>query len=176
MQLDGNTLTTPESIDQKVGSFCRSLSSETPVYVEVRPKPWCRQSCCEMNVDRLIEEDGGEKVIGYKIWYTKGKYIEAERHVVWKKDGALIDPTFNTDGEEKVLFLPDANAAKGYEDRPIKVRKGFTQKARLLVKQLDENDRNVVRMSNEESWERMLSYEDWLAGNRMPNMWREPSR
>lgn len=136
MQLDGNILTTPESIDQKVGSFCRSLSNETPVYVEVRPKPWCRQSCCEMNVGRLIEEDGGKKV----------------------------------------LFLPDDNAAKGYEDRPMKVRKGFTQKARLLVKQLDENDRNVVRMSNEKSWERMLSYEDWLAGNRMPNMWREPRR
>ena len=176
MQLDGKNLTTPESIDQKVASFCRSLSRVKPLYVEVRPEPWCRQSCCEMNVDRLIERDGGGKVIGYKIWYMKGKYIEAERHVVLKKDGVLIDPTFNTDGEEKILFLPDTNISKGYEDRAMKVRKGFTQKARLLAKRLDDADKNVIRMSNEKSWERMLSYEDWLAGKRMPNMWHESSR
>ena len=74
MQLDPKSLTTPSKIDQKVSSFCRKLSSSTPVFIEVTPEIWCRQSCCEMNVEKLIEQLGGKKVHGYKIWYVKGKY------------------------------------------------------------------------------------------------------
>ncbi|MCW0464635.1 hypothetical protein NB705_001708 [Xanthomonas sacchari] len=171
MQLDGSSLTTPEVIDQKVASFCRKLSGTTPIFVEVRPESWCRQSCCEMNVEKLIKQQGGDKVIGYKIWYKKNKYIEAERHVIYKHGDALRDLTFNSDGETKILFVPDTDTSKDYESRPMKIREGFSQRARLLVKQLDDRDRRAVRMSNEESWERMLTYEAWQAGERMPNMW-----
>lgn len=170
MQLDG--LTTPQKIDQKVAAFCRRLSNQTPRYLKVEPELWSRQSTCEMNVERLIEQVGGSKLNGYKIWYLKGKYIEAERHVVHDLDGVLRDVTFNSDGEAVVLFVTDSPQVP-YEARPMKVREGFTQRARLFCQLANTRDRQAVRMSNEQSWNRMLTYERWLAGERMPNMWAE---
>ncbi|MEL4410626.1 hypothetical protein [Shewanella algae] len=173
MILDPGNLTTPEQIDQNVASFCRSLSSGVPIYIDVKPELWCKQSNCEMNVDKFIEQHGGEKVIGYKIWYTKRKYIEAERHVVYRKDGEYIDLTFNTDGENKILFVPDAKELT-YDEKPLKVRRGLTQKSRLIAKELDERDTHVQQMSQEDSWNMMPSYEEWLKGKRMPNMFQVP--
>ncbi len=57
-----------------------------------------------MNVDKLIEGLGGEKVLGYKIWYLPKSYIEAERHVVHKLGDVFRDPTFNADGEDRILL------------------------------------------------------------------------
>lgn len=108
MTFNFENLTTPESIDQYVASFCRSLSTENPVFIDVKPELWCKQSNCEMNVDKYIDQNGGGKVIGYKIWYIKREYIEAERHVVYIKDGVYRDLTFNTDGETLILFVPDS--------------------------------------------------------------------
>lgn len=172
MQLDG--LTTPEKIDQKVASFCRRLSSQASFFVNVEPELWSRQSTCEMNVQKLIEQIGGLQVIGYKIWYVKNKYIEAERHVIHLLNGAYRDPTFNTDGEMTVLFVPDKNPKTPYVARPMKVREGFTQRARQFVVVKDQQDKLAVQLSNEDSWDRMLTYERWLAGERMANMWLEP--
>lgn len=173
MQLDG--LTTPEKIDQKVASFCRRLSSQAPFYVNVEPELWSRQSTCEMNVLKLMEKIGGSPVLGYKIWYLKNKYIEAERHVIHFLHGAYRDPTFNTDGEMTVLFVPDKNSTTAYDDRPMKVREGFTQRARQFVAIKDQEETFAVQLSNEDSWDRMLTYERWLAGERMANMWMEPA-
>lgn len=170
MQLDPKSLTTPSKVDQKVFSFCRKLSTAAPVFIEVTPEMWCRQSCCEMNVDELIKQIGGRKIFGYKIWYMKNKYIEAERHAVHESEGVYRDPTFNTDGEEKILFVRDSDETKDYDDRPLKIREGFTQRARLLAKQANERDKGVVNLSAEDSWNVMPSYEDWLAGTRKPNM------
>lgn len=172
MQLDA--LTTPEKIDQKVASFCRHLSTSSPIYVEVKPELWSRQSTCDMNVQKLIEELGGSQVIGYKIWYIKAKYIEAERHVIHELDGVLRDPTFNTDGETIILFVPDKDSTTLYDARPMKVRKGFTQRSRLFAQAKDREEQFAVRLTNEESWEQMLTYERWLAGERMSNMWLQP--
>jgi len=172
MQLKG--LTTPETIDQKVASFCRRLSTQTPLYVNVEPEMWSRQSTCDMNVQKLIEQIGGSQVTGYKIWYLKNKYIEAERHVIHTLNDVFRDPTFNTDGETTVLFAPDKDAATAYDARPMKIREGFTQRSRLFAQVRDQEESFAVRPSNEESWDRMLTYEQWLAGERMANMWLQP--
>lgn len=169
MTFNFEDLTTPESIDQHVASFCRSLSTEYPVYIDVKPELWCKQSNCEMNVDKYIEQNGGEKVIGYKIWYIKRKYIEAERHVVYRKDGEYRDLTFNTDGETLILFVPDSKKI-AYDEKPLKTRMGLTQKTRLLVKQVDFQETGIRQMSQEDSWNTMPSYEDWLKGARMSNL------
>tara|TARA_B100000446_G_scaffold169466_1_gene175187 strand:+ start:27343 stop:27774 length:432 start_codon:yes stop_codon:yes gene_type:complete len=138
--------------------------------VDVLSEPWCRQSCCEINVDKYIEEHGGDKIIGYKVWYLRNKFIEAERHVIYKSGDSYRDLTFNTDGEEIILFVPDSNPSQGYDDRPLKIRKGITQKARYLVKAMELQDASTVQMSNEESWNTMPTYEDWLKGKRVPNL------
>jgi len=169
MTFDFKNLITPESIDQYVASFCRSLSTENPVYIDVKPELWCKQSNCEMNVDKYIEQNGGEKVIGYKIWYIKRKYIEAERHVVYRKDGEYRDLTFNTDGEDLILFVPDSKKI-AYDEKPLKTRMGLTQKTRLLAKQFDFKETGIRQMSQDDSWNAMPSYEDWLKGIRMPNL------
>lgn len=98
MNFNGKDLTTPEKVDKHVASFCRRLSQKDPIFVNVEPELWCKQSNCEMNVDKFITEHGGDKVIGYKIWYLRGKFIEAERHVIYCQDGQYKDLTFNTDG------------------------------------------------------------------------------
>ena len=173
MQLEG--LTTPERIDQKVVSFCRRISNQNPFHVKVEPELWSRQSTCEMNVQKLIEQTGGSKVIGYKIWYLNNKYIEAERHVIHFLDGVYRDPTFNTDGEMTIFFVPDKSPETTYNARPMKIREGFTQRARQFATIKDQEDKMAIRLSNEDSWNRMLTYERWLAGERMANMWFAPA-
>lgn len=173
--MDLTHLTTPESVDWKVKAFCKRLSRLEPIYVDVQPELWSRQSTCEMNVAKLVREIGGAPRIGYKIWYLKNIYVEAERHVVLESGAGLRDPTFNADGEMKVLFVPDDDPSRGYEDRKMKIREGFTQQARSFAAMADLQEKMFThRMSNEESWARMLTYERWLAGERMPNLWAEP--
>ena len=173
MELDG--LTTPSQIDTKVQKFCKSISKGAPMFVDVTPELWCRQSCCEMNVDKLIEGLGGEKVFGYKIWYLPKSYIEAERHVVHKLGDAFRDPTFNTDGEDRVLFVADDDQGIGYMGRPMKIRLGFTNKARRFAEMANarESSGRIQRLDSEQSWQRMITYEDWLKGKRQANMWLE---
>ena len=175
MTLNFEDLTTPESIDQHVASFCRSLSTENAIYIDVEPELWCKQSNCEMNVDKYIEQNRGEKVIGHKIWYIKRKYIEAERHVVYRKDVVYKDLTFNTDGETIILFVPDSKKIT-YDEKPLKTRMGLTQRAKLLAKQHDLQETSFRQMSQEDSWNAMPSYEDWLKGTRMPNLIAVPAK
>jgi hypothetical protein len=175
LPFDLSILTTPERTDRNVLRFCSGRSEEPPVFVEVRPEPWCRQSCCEMNVEKLIESIGGEKVVGYKIWYVKDKYIEAERHVIHKSGETLRDPTFNTDGEQNILFVPDHDQSCGYEGRALKVRQGFSLAGKRFASQANATDHLIQRMSDEESWNTMLSYEAWQTGSRMSNFIMGPA-
>lgn len=170
MELNG--LTTPVQIDTKVRDFCKSISRVMPIFIDVTPEPWCRQSCCEMNVEKLIEDIGGEKIFGYKIWYLQKSYIEAERHVVHKIDGVFRDPTFNTDGEDRILFVADDDQEIGYWGRPMKIRRGFTNQARRFVETSNafEASGRIQQMDNEQSWQRMITYADWLSGKRQSNL------
>ncbi|RAT10781.1 MULTISPECIES: hypothetical protein [Lonsdalea] len=174
MIFNSKTLTTPESINQYVASFCRSLSAEDPVYIDVEPELWCKQSNCEMNVDKFIAQHGGEKIIGYKIWYIKRKFIEAERHIVYRKDGKFRDLTFNEDGEDKVLFVHD-NKELSYNEKPLKIRIGLTQRARIFVKKKEEQDVYTQQLSQDDSWNIMITYEEWLAGKRKSNKFFVPT-
>jgi hypothetical protein len=83
-------------------------SQEKPLYLPVKPFLWSRVNCCDLNVQKVVNDNGGEKVYGFKIWSIPKMYIEADLHCVWKEPrGNFIDITPNVDGEEKILFLPD---------------------------------------------------------------------
>lgn len=56
-----------------------TLSAMSPIFLDCKPEAWSRQSCCEMNVARYIEDHGGRMICGYRIWYNEPLYIEAER-------------------------------------------------------------------------------------------------
>jgi len=67
---------------------------------------------CFINVDKAIQQGGGEIVYGWQIWETlPGVMMEAEFHAVWKNpDGTMYDVTPHIfDGIEHILFLPDPN-------------------------------------------------------------------
>ncbi|HYX29845.1 MAG TPA: hypothetical protein VE863_14995, partial [Pyrinomonadaceae bacterium] len=104
---DPKKLTAPTEINDDIRSFCRSISDLETFFLDVEPEPWSRQSCCNLNVNEYIRSHGGKMICGYKIWYHKPIYIEAERHAVWEKDGTYKDISFNADGENRILFLPD---------------------------------------------------------------------
>jgi len=60
------------------------------------------------NVRRRIEREGGEEVLGWKIWEWYGVMIEAEFHMVWRSPGGVLrDITPNQLPFEQILFLPD---------------------------------------------------------------------
>ncbi len=67
-----------------------------------------------------------------------------------QKEGEFIDLIFNTDGEIKILFIPDDKNLT-YDERPLKLRRGLTQKSIILAKKLDERDTNIQQMSQENS-------------------------
>lgn len=71
-----------------------------------------QSGACETNVEEMIRQYGGEKVIGYQLLHTKGILVEACWHTIWKKpDGTLVDPTEITVGNPAaVAFVLDPDA------------------------------------------------------------------
>ena len=167
---DPEKLTTPIELNDDIKKFCSEISNAEPIFIDVTPEPWSRQSCCDMNVKKYIEDHGGQIVCGYKVWYHDPIYIEGERHAVWFKDGEYKDISFNADGEKTVLFLPDVpEKQEELEQNRDKIRWCKTPKVKELIKIQEYNESMALtfRHSNEEAWAKMLTYEDWCKGQRM---------
>lgn len=168
-----NKLTYPKSINDDLVKFCKNIRDEPSFFIDITPEPWSRQSCCDSNVEEYIRLNGGEIVCGYKIWYHEPIYIEAERHAVWHKDGEYRDISFNADGEDKILFVPDKPEMRAtLESNNGRIRWGKNTKTRTLIEYQEriENHRSVYKMSKEKAWNTMLTYEQWKEGQRMPSL------
>lgn len=171
--LDPKCLTTPSEINEDIINICKKISEHQPFFIDIEPELWARQSCCDLNVNEYIKLNGGQKVCGYKVWYNKPNYIELERHAIWLKDGIYKDITFNTDGEDTILFIPDtANKQANLDDNNNKIRWGKNKEAKDMIKflELQESIMPICKMSDEDCWNRMLTYEQWKSGKRMHNM------
>lgn len=173
--IDPQKLTTPPEITQAIQAFCTKLNPDiSPFFIEISPEPWCRQSCCDMNVNEYIKANGGEIICGYKIWYNDEPiYLEAERHAIWSDGKNNRDLTFNSDGEEKILFIPDVQGkTKNLEDNEPRIRWAPHNKIRAIIRAFEtiESQMPIERMSNEESWKTMPTFEEWQKGKRMPSM------
>lgn len=171
--LNHKNLTTPKSINNDIKEFCKNINhNETPFFLIVKPEEWSRQSCCDLNVKEYIQINSGEMLCGYKIWFSNPVYIEAERHAVWFKDGVYKDITFNAEGESEILFIPDVIEKRNSLDlNRDKIRWGKNAIAKALTKSLNDNERlnPIPKMSDEDSWNKMITYKDWLNGKRMSN-------
>lgn len=166
-------LTTPNAIDENITTFCKKISDFEPFFLKSEPETWSRQSCCDLNVREYIKKNDGELIAGYKIWYHSPKYIEAERHAVWFKNGSYKDVSFNVDGEEKILFLPDNVEKQATLDgNKKKIRWGKDSKTKQLIdyQEKSESMMPIEQMDNDEAWRTMLTFEDWEKGSRMPNI------
>ncbi|MHC8348670.1 hypothetical protein ACYZT7_04655 [Pseudomonas sp. RT4P38] len=98
----------PVGLQQRILDFCKTISAEQPVVLNVTPKPFSQVSECFSNVATQVEKEGGEAVHGWLIWDWPAVFTEAEFHAVWKSpDGILQDITPAFDGDQQVVFLPD---------------------------------------------------------------------
>ena len=170
---DPSKLTAPKSINHDIKTFCKTISDFDPFFLSVEPELWCRQSCCDLNIHEYIKINGGNIVCGYKIWYNKPNYMEAERHAIWVKDGKYKDISFNSEGEEDVLFVPDIIEKQNtLEDNESRIRWCKDAKTKQLIKTQEsfEEMTPIQQMSNKDSWDTMLTYEQWKNGQRMSNM------
>ena len=174
---DPSKLTVPIELNSDIQSFCKTISDFEPFFLDVEPEPWSRQSCCNLNVQEYIKRHGGRMICGYKIWYHQPKYIEAERHAIWEKGGEYRDLTFNTDGEDRVLFLPDSlENQSGMKLNKHRFRWGKDALTRQLIEIQESSERRTLiqQVSDEIAWNTMLTYEAWQKGQRMKNVIHVP--
>lgn len=88
--------------------FCEGVVADGgPIVVRCRPVPRRPTNECFRIVDEYVEENGGERIIGWAIWERPGIFIEAELHAVWRSaDGELIDITPRIFPFDSITFLP----------------------------------------------------------------------
>ena len=163
-------ITTPPQISPSLNDFCRTLNGNAaPVFVAVAPPLWSRRDCCYLNVERIIKEKGGESVFGYKIW-ANDVYAEGVPHCIWRdRAGQLVDVTFNQDGERRILFVPvPSMTTTTYAHGGQKPRYALDPDFREVVAlETDvQSATEYVWMSEEDSWNTQLTYEEWLSGKR----------
>lgn len=74
----------------------------------VRPmKGGVRNDCFE-NVNRYVEENGGQRQLGWAIWEWPSVYVEAEFHAVWRSPtNNYFDVTPNEPPYPWILFVAD---------------------------------------------------------------------
>jgi len=66
---------------------------------------------CFGNVTSHIEQNGGQRVLGWMLWEWPGVMAEAVFHAVWRSpSGELRDVTGLPNSETTILFLPDEKA------------------------------------------------------------------
>lgn len=160
-------LTTPVSIDANVTEFAKMLSDQEPLALTCEPEPWSKQGCCDMNVEKYIEQHGGKMLSGYRLWYNAPDYIEGERHAVWTDGTVVRDVSFCDSGETSIVFVPDE---RGFEDAPGKVRHTFVKSRQAALAKFHEIEQSmIVQMPAEKAWNTMPSYEQWQAGARSSN-------
>lgn len=170
---NSNNLTTPPRIDINTRNFCTKISPhQTPVFLTVKAPNWSRLNYCNKNVERMIELNGGEMVLGYKIWYISKLYIEAERHAIWKNiDGELVDITFNINGENTILFLPAPTMKTIIVQAYKKPREVFHPRLQNIIKLQIRNETIQSQYfsyhfdNSWAGWEKAMSYETWCSNN-----------
>jgi hypothetical protein len=113
MRQQASLPTTPrQPLRKRLLDFCSTITKTSPVFL---PFTWTLSGYiagqCHLNVLHRVKHHAGKKVNGWIIW-TSPDHDEAEFHSVWQSpDGKLVDITPRVDGEESVLFLPDAATA-----------------------------------------------------------------
>ena len=110
---------TPRRIDDIVASFCRALKpGVVPVYLNVDPSSQDEIDECFFNVQRRVDQYGGQIAYGWSVSTWEGVFIEAVHHGVWQQpDGSLTDVTPAIDKETCRLFLRDDDMTFDFESR-----------------------------------------------------------
>ena len=101
--------TTPTRVTNKIMELCSGIVPDAvPEYVPVVAQVWSLPSECFPNVQKMVQEHGGQQINGWAIWQWANILVEAEAHSVWQSpEGELIDITLHDNEERQILFLRD---------------------------------------------------------------------
>jgi hypothetical protein len=85
--------------------------SQTPRWISVEPADWAAEHACVEVVDRLVQEQGGARLLGWMLWEWPNVFIEGEFHAIWQRpDGTVTDPTPKKPPLSAILFVLDPTA------------------------------------------------------------------
>lgn len=169
---DIDKLKAPPRINDDIIKLSKSISDFEPIFIQTEPEPWSRHAHSDFNVNEYIKLNQGKMLCGYKVWYNKAKYIELERYAVWFKDGVYKDLTFQTNGEERILFIPDIiEKQNALEDNKAKIRWGKDTTTRQLIRYYEraEKLKPLEPIDNEKSWNEMQTHEAWQKAKTVSN-------
>ena len=127
------TLAHKNTIDIRIRTFCRKISSEKPVFIPYRPVDGEELKECFSIVPRYISTNGGNQIFGWHIHVWKRVMVEAEFHCVWENPlGRLVDITPKLEIGEFSLFLPAPN--KKYTGSQVdSIRKALSPDAEITT-------------------------------------------
>lgn len=95
---------------KSINPLIKDKNSEGFGYIDISPEAYNGEyhvSCCQINVAKKIEKDGGKRLIGWCIWKSP-VLLEAEYHHVWvSPEGNIVDITPQSDKGETILFVVD---------------------------------------------------------------------
>jgi hypothetical protein len=123
----GNAVVTLTEIAKRIQAFAPSISSEQLSGALPAPEAYAQPTQCFANVQRKVQQDGGQGLCGWMFNYREVAsipgpgYVIAVNHAVWlAPDKRLVDVTpFHADPKHHpivvngnaVLFLADTSAA-----------------------------------------------------------------
>ncbi|PVZ89961.1 hypothetical protein C9426_00850 [Serratia sp. S1B] len=98
-------------------------TTNSPLYVKSSPLQNSIENECFPIVEEYVQQNGGERILGWAIWELPNLFIEAEFHAVWKSPKQeLIDLNPRPVKTEKILFLPDPKLIyDGYQKNNIRL-------------------------------------------------------
>ncbi len=151
----------PDTLDEKILEFCKSISKEQPVYLSVEKESDSVVNDCYINVESKVKRDGGSIQYGWQVWITEPYLIEAEFHAVWvDTNGTMHDITQKELPTNKILFVPDN--IKAYEDVQVdNIRKSLVNdKLVTSLIQLSEERFSILNKGELAHMHGQLSIED----------------
>jgi hypothetical protein len=129
----------------EVRALCGRLVPGTiPDLLVVDAPPWAAPDQCTENVARVVGEQGGEIVYGWKlVELLPGLMIEAEFHaVVISPQGDMLDVTPSGFPATHTVFLPDPSLSyEGRQINSVRVALGDDPLVGDLIEALDDHFR-----------------------------------
>ena len=111
-------ITTPAELNGAVRAYAATLGDGEAEFVPVRPETGALEAQPFHNV---ILAGAGTPVFGWLIWELTGCWLEAQRHAVVARDGALVDITPPIDAETRIVFVRDRGWSFDYLDpKPVR--------------------------------------------------------
>lgn len=107
----------PKTIGVRTRKACGELAdARALIYVDVEPSPEALPNKCVLNVRDVVNNEGGEIVLGWSITLWPDVMIECIGHAVHKSDAGLRCVTPEKDGCARILFLPDSSLTFDFDD------------------------------------------------------------